>query len=225
MASQMETISTTTTVSKHSQQQLPPNTRLSLWLVPPEPQRTTLQSEIDRLAKQYGGPTFPPHVTLMGRIEVTTLQEQQLVIDRLHSAIRRRQQQQQQQPGSIKCRFESFLTFPQCWNQALIAEMEQTPDLIELCDLVRQAVGQTQSGWKFPSPSNVPHLSLFYGTEDSVPAITDISTVLLPLSFDAHKMEVYRLQTGLEYVPTWERMATIDLCYHDNDNSNINCKK
>ncbi|KAG7355672.1 cyclic phosphodiesterase-like protein [Nitzschia inconspicua] len=168
----------------HSPQRRPPNTQLSLWLIPPEPQRTTLQSEIDRLAKQYGGPTFPPHVTLLGRIEVATRQEQQLVIDRLHSAIRRRQQQQQQQqqPGSIECRFESILTFPQCWNQALIAEMEQTPDFIELCDLVRQAVGQThsQSGWKFPSPSDVPHLSLFYGTEHSVPAITDITTGLLP---------------------------------------------
>jgi hypothetical protein len=38
--------------------------KASLWLVPAEPDRAMLRSHIDRLALEYGTPSFEPHITL-----------------------------------------------------------------------------------------------------------------------------------------------------------------
>eukprot|EP00957_Ditylum_brightwellii_P199114 15177780-Ditylum_brightwellii.AAC.1 len=45
---------------------------LSLWLLPPEPHYTTLQTEIDTLSSSSSNkyyPTFLPHVTVLGGVE------------------------------------------------------------------------------------------------------------------------------------------------------------
>jgi len=41
----------------------------TIWIIPPEPVLTQLRSAIETLAKKYGGPTFTPHMTLLGDIE------------------------------------------------------------------------------------------------------------------------------------------------------------
>lgn len=202
-------------------------TELSIWLMPPEPERTTLQQEIDLLAQHYRGPTFAPHVTLLGRVTVSSPKDEQLVIEQLNKAFSKRRQQQQDNgsDSSIACHFSKLLTFPHSWNQALIAEMKVTPQFLELCNLVRRALGQQQPStttttvssteWEFPPPSSVPHLSFFYGESGDGSSIADDPSLqnksLLPMSFDAHQVDVYRTRAGLEYVPTWERIATLDL--------------
>lgn len=40
----------------------------SIWIEPKGPLAARLQKEIDYLADAYGGPTFPPHVTLVGGV-------------------------------------------------------------------------------------------------------------------------------------------------------------
>ncbi len=44
--------------------------KYSLWLVPPEPLHSDLTQVIHQLAQQYDGPTFEPHITLLGDLEM-----------------------------------------------------------------------------------------------------------------------------------------------------------
>jgi len=40
----------------------------SLWLLPPEPQRTRLATLMQDLARAHDAPIFPPHITLLGQL-------------------------------------------------------------------------------------------------------------------------------------------------------------
>jgi 2'-5' RNA ligase len=44
--------------------------RFSLWLVPDGAAADAYQAVIDRLAREHGGPVFPPHLTLLGSITI-----------------------------------------------------------------------------------------------------------------------------------------------------------
>jgi 2'-5' RNA ligase len=43
----------------------------SIWIVPPEPARTALAAQIDRLSAEYATPRFPPHVTVLGDLALS----------------------------------------------------------------------------------------------------------------------------------------------------------
>ena len=47
---------------------MPESGRFSLWLVPDGAAADAYQTVIDRLAREHGGPVFPPHLTLFGSI-------------------------------------------------------------------------------------------------------------------------------------------------------------
>jgi hypothetical protein len=49
-----------------SLQPVPSEGEFSLWLLPPEPFVSRYRELIHRLSREYGTPTFPPHLTLLG---------------------------------------------------------------------------------------------------------------------------------------------------------------
>lgn len=43
--------------------------KYSIWVIPPEPIYSQLKTIIDDLAGEFDGPTFEPHMTLVGDID------------------------------------------------------------------------------------------------------------------------------------------------------------
>mmetsp|Transcript_38389 Transcript_38389/g.44225 ORF Transcript_38389/g.44225 Transcript_38389/m.44225 type:complete len:394 (+) Transcript_38389:57-1238(+) len=181
----MTTTSTTVTTITRKKKIL-----LSLWLIPPggeEAEGTnddddknrhnhkdkqqkkhnvyqSAQQLVNELSEQYNGPTFIPHVTIVGGIEVDSEEEARQLSKKLQEGLSTTsyvdsstsgggtRTRTTNTPTGIECRFKARLVSePSCWNQALIVEMEPSNSFVQLCQRSRQLLGMEQ-----PQQQNQP---------------------------------------------------------------------
>jgi len=222
------TTATTTTVTKKKKKD---KVHLSLWLIPPGGEEAgtndddengtnnqhnykqqkhkhnvyqSAQQLVNELAEQYNGPTFIPHVTIVGGIEVDTEEDALRLATKLQEGFS--QKATTTNFESIDCHFKARLVSePSCWNQALIVEMDPSNSFVKLCQRSRQLLGMEQpnqqqyqhqqqpnqqqqegkeeqrcaSCLSFPPPARVPHMSLYYGVPPTIPdpATIDVSRI------------------------------------------------
>jgi hypothetical protein len=172
---------------------------LSVWLYPPQAALLDIQDQIDMLAEDRG-PSFLPHVTLIGGIPCQS-EEQALQMGRaLQHGLRGF--------GEVPCHFSATpKTSEGVWSQALYLTMDETDLFIKLCETCRVILG-FELPCTFAPPAHKPHMSLFYGVTD----IPDASEVEPVKSFEASTIAIWT--TGLSTlasVPNWKEMSVIKL--------------
>lgn len=116
----------------------------SLWLMPKEEHYERFTELIKRLAKQYGGPTFLPHVTLLGEFPQSE-EETIKLTERLVTG---------QKPFPITLRQIDYQDFH---FRALFIKADLTKPLVNLHEKAKKLFGMEDI------PSYMPHLSLLYG--------------------------------------------------------------
>lgn len=169
-----------------------PANRFSLWLVPHSAVSDVFQAIIDRLAQEHGGPSFSPHVTLLGGI----------VADEADIVERARRLAAQTAPFTMHL---DDVGTGETYFQSLFAIVRSTPALLA----VREAAEQT-----FPeSPGGVylPHLSLLYGhpTPETKQTIIQALRGALPTSCEARALVLYHTGAGMA---DWRHVLTAPLC-------------
>lgn len=151
--------------------------RYSLWIVPEGDVEAALQTVVDRLAREHGGPSFAPHVTLFGSLEGA---ETDVV-----SASR-----------ALAGRIAPFTIYlddvgtGETYFQSLFALVRPTPELLAAREAAQQAFPDV------PAAPYMPHLSLLYGhpTTETKRAIVEALRGTLPPSFQVRTLVVN--QTG-----------------------------
>lgn len=115
---------------------------VSLWWLVDEPDDSELSALIERLSLAHGGPVFPPHVTLLGGIDLPE-----------HTVLGRTE---------ALCRALSPVTLvlddyghEARWTRWLFRFVRQTPAVMEAGALARSQFGMDKPF--------TPHLSLLYG--------------------------------------------------------------
>lgn len=116
----------------------------TLWLVPQGEVYNKFSTLIKKLASEYGGPVFVPHVTLLGDIE---LSEDEMVK-------RMKQLIMDQQPFQVNLDQISYEDF---YFRALIVKAEKNASLQTLHEKTKQIFDMHNI------PSYMAHLSLLYG--------------------------------------------------------------
>ena len=137
-----------------------------LWLKPSGTVCKTLARSIRHLANELGGPTFDPHVTLLGDL-IGTEQEH---VQRSRIAAR------QLRPFSITLSEVSYLNQ---YFQCLFMRVEKSPPVISAHMLVRRV-------FEKPDAAYMPHLSLAYGFHPESRKMAAINRLSpdLPISFE-----------------------------------------
>jgi hypothetical protein len=173
---------------------------LSLWLVPLKMTKERIEEQIDKLAENRG-PTFGPHVTVIGGIpcqsESDALEMAKILQDGLRGF------------GEVPCGFSSVPdTSKGVWSQALFLTMEMSAPFMDLCEQARALLGMDTENWTFAPPVGMPHISLFYGVEN-IPEKSEVK----PISpFHSYTLTLWRTDPPtLEGVPNWKQVAVIDL--------------
>lgn len=158
---------------------MPTTARYSLWLAPDGADEDTLQAIIDRLAAQHGGPSFPPHLTLLSGI-VTTETD---VVERA------RRLAAQSAPVTLHL---DGIGVDETYFQSLFAAVRPTPELVGLRVAAREIFPEA------PDPYR-PHISLLYGhpTPETKRSIAAAERGGLPSSVEATTLVV---MTGHEVV-------------------------
>lgn len=146
----------------------------SIWLMPEGESFDKLQNIISDLGKRYGGPIFPPHVTLLGSIE----QEEEKVVSACEEI-------------SKKTRGMSLyldkVVLTAAYFQSLFFNVRSNPEIIEANNLVKNVLGVSKE--KFH-----PHLSILYGALDpkhKEKIVRDLSE-LLPISLKMSKLRLIK---------------------------------
>ena len=154
---------------------MPSETRYSLWLVPGGAVDGDLQAVVDRLAREHGGPTFPPHVTLFGGIVGP---EDDVVA-------RSRGLAAQIAPFTV---YLDDVDVGETYFQSLFATARPTPELLAAREAAQQAFSDVTA-----EPYR-PHLSLLYGDlpAETKRAILDRLRGTLPPSFEAQTLVLVR---------------------------------
>lgn len=165
--------------------------RFSLWLVPDGAVNDTLQAVVDRLAREHGGPTFPPHVTWLGGI----------VAEEADVVARSRRLAAQTAPFTIHL---DDLGVGETYFQSLFATARPSPELLAARRAAERAFPEASAG------AYDPHLSLLYGhpTPETKAAIIGALRGTLPPSFEARAMMLYRTGSGMA---DWRHVLTAPL--------------
>ena len=156
--------------------------RFSLWFVPEAGAvNDALQTIIDRLASEHGGPTFPPHLTLLSGI----VAPEDDVVERARRLAAT--------SGPITLHLDDIGT-DETYFQSLFAVVRPTPALVGLRAAARTVFPEA------PDPYR-PHVSLLYGhpSAETKQAIRAAFIGSLPPSCEARALIV---QTGRE-VADW----------------------
>lgn len=225
--------------------------KLSLWLIPPggtEEEKKqdaasnantntsdansvyeTTKTIIDTLAQKYHGPTFIPHVTILGGIEVANDRD----AIRLGESLRDGLLSSSVGSDGIECNFQykNFIKEPESWNQAMIFEMDRTESFSKLCKLSRKIINMEQNNNQndndkdeciaFPPPAREPHMTLYYGLPPNAPSsVSDVDVSKLfvsgsgsaTLSCTSHRVMLWKTNPStVEGVPDWTPIIDIQL--------------
>jgi hypothetical protein len=182
------------------------NRKFSLWLMPQEQQMTKLKVEQARILSQNPAlPSFEPHITLIGGVEISTccdVQEIQCqsndsggnnideeaaknVLAKLQSAF--------DGFGSIECEFDEDQGVKAMihadgtvkWNQASLAIVKQTKQYTKAMDTADKALfgsSSTKFERHYREPVLQPHYSFIY-TDDATLALKLEKTLKCPSTF------------------------------------------
>jgi hypothetical protein len=175
--------------------------KISVWLMPPSDAAKRIEKQVDKIAEKYKSPKFHPHVTVVGGIEVQSSQEAYRMAESLKKGLKHF--------GRVPCSFDPEIrSYPTCWNQSLIATVEVSDAFFNLCQISRDILDLNPKNWTFPSPANVPHMSLFYGLGN----IPDVSTVKPIESFEAHKIAIWKtVSSDISGVDGWVELDSFSL--------------
>ena len=172
----------------------------------------------------------------MGGIEVATDHEAIRLGKQLRHGLR---QSSNNLGDGIQCRFhrQNFRQEPDCWNQALILEMDRTASFLQLCRVARTIIQnattpppsqqhpettpnqEEEDEVTFPPPARVPHLSLYYGRPPRAPsslAAVDLSAFFVDsattVAYTAHRVMLWKTTPStVEGVPEWTPITEIHL--------------
>ncbi|DBA77639.1 TPA: hypothetical protein ACH3X1_009437 [Trebouxia sp. C0004] len=175
----------------------------SIWLEPKGPLAAQLQKEIDYLADAYGGPTFPPHVTLVGGVNGT---EEQIVecakglADNL-------------QPYRIKFNHPAYGGM---YHQCVYMLCHQDDAAMRAGQLSKETFSQGQTS------SYMPHLSLLYSDIDEHVRKQALEVVKKRLNghsvvklqdngFDVDSIHVYITNPDDKLCKTWKRIQELPI--------------
>jgi hypothetical protein len=174
---------------------------LSLWLVPPITRKDKIKRQFDKLAANRG-PSFDPHVTIIGGIQCQSEMHAQEMVKTLQEGLKGF--------GPVPLGFSSrAFTSKGVWSQALFLTLEPSAPLMNLCVQSRALLEMDTENWRFAPPVNMPHLSLFYGEEANIPDKNEV--VPIP-SFHSSTLALWSTDPPtLEGVPKWKEIAVIDL--------------
>ena len=176
-------------------------TTLSLWLMPPEPNRKEIQEQINTFAANNNGPVFVPHITVIGGITCQSEKHLAEIVKKLRGGLKGF--------GSVPCRLVSGpFTSKGVWSQAYFMVLDMCAPFMNWCQKSRAILGHDTERWRFASPADLPHLSLFYGTSN-IPDKMSVKKIHPSQSF-----ELALWQTDpqtIDGVPRWKEVATIDL--------------
>jgi 2'-5' RNA ligase len=168
---------------------VPTTARYSLWLVPEGADEDALQAIIDRLAAQYGGPSFPPHLTLLSGI----VTDEADVVERTRRLASR---------GAPVALHIDGIGTDETYFQSLFAVVRPTPELVGLRAVAREIFPEA------PDPYR-PHISLLYGhpSAETKQTIAAAERGNLPASVEARALVV---MTGHE-VAQWRYAVRVRL--------------
>lgn len=157
-----------------------------LFLEPEGSIRDACADLIQAFASEYGGPVFPPHITLAARIEV---EDENLVLEKAREL------------AQTLTPFELRLGEPAgeaSFFRALYLLVPMTPEL-------RHAHARAREHFGLPEGNFVPHLSLFYGliTDSTRDAMKErVTAIPDPLRID--RLTVYRTEGTAD---RWEQIG------------------
>jgi len=165
--------------------------RYSLWLQPEGAVADALRAVIDRLAQEYGGPAFAPHLTLFGSFDATEAR----ALDgaaRLAASLA---------PITI---YLDDIGAGDTYFQSLFALARPTPEVLAARDAAYATFPDT------PRVPFMPHVSLLYGhpAPATKRAIIDTLGGTLPPSFTARFLTLNA--TGPD-VAAWRQPLRADL--------------
>mmetsp|Transcript_17181 Transcript_17181/g.31106 ORF Transcript_17181/g.31106 Transcript_17181/m.31106 type:complete len:268 (+) Transcript_17181:425-1228(+) len=188
----------------------PPYKFLSLWLLPPQPERDRLAEQIAHLSKTYNGSApFVPHVTVLGCVPCESVKHGKHLGRRLEKRLTG--------TGGIPCRFRDEIvsmyddsTGKLIWSQSCLSIMARSEEFMNLLERSREATGMANGAeWMFPGPLREPHMSHYYGSESPPP----VSQVQRPPDFVAHEVALFVTSPGsVAGVKEWVQRTLIKLC-------------
>jgi hypothetical protein len=174
---------------------------LSLWLIPPVTSKDKIKRQFDKLAANRG-PSFDPHVTIIGGIQCQSESHAQEMVKTLQEGLKGFG------PVPVGSSARAF-TSKGVWSQALFLTVESSAPMMNLCVQSRALLGMDTEKWRFAPPVNMPHLSLFYGEEANIPDKNEV--VPIP-SFHSSTLALWSTDPPtLEGVPKWKEIAVIDI--------------
>mmetsp|Transcript_34722 Transcript_34722/g.64632 ORF Transcript_34722/g.64632 Transcript_34722/m.64632 type:complete len:203 (-) Transcript_34722:79-687(-) len=186
----------------------------SLWLLPDSGvQQEKLDSLVNEMADRFNSSRFDFHVTLLGGIKSSDLDEMKSTVARVASML---------QPFDISFGDDSIAVFD-TWNQNVLLLAAESAELKAANLAARRAfLDPLAQESAFADPSGRPHGSLLYGPHSMEVREAAVSWVreeaawiLQPWSFRATRVVLYETQTPAEKrwegVPTWKRVAEFPL--------------
>lgn len=122
--------------------------KYSIWIIPPEPLYTKLKNIIDNLSKDFNGPSFEPHMTILGDIDAD-LTDIKAKAHTLASTI----DKLDLSTGTV--------SFSTTYFQSVFVRITSTAALMQLNLNAKQL-------FNMPDSVFMPHISLLYGDHDMV---------------------------------------------------------
>lgn len=161
--------------------------KYSIWVIPPEPVFSQVQSVVQTLSLQYTGPLFEPHLTILGGVEAELPQVIQATKTIAASC------------NQLQLTLDA-ISFSTTYFQSVLVRVQATAQLLQLNLDLKKALVQENTLY-------MPHLSLLYGNHDMPTREKAASQIQLPpLSFAV---------TSFVIVPStldpseWQHLATV----------------
>jgi len=176
------------------------------------------QEVIDELAEKYNGPTFIPHVTIVGGIQVDSEDGVHDIVNKLQKGFASHYNRNTVIDGTFKGILEELST----WSQAVAIEMIPSNSFLELCKVSKSLLHIDDGDCStFSPPNKVPHMSLYYGLPPNVPDASSIDLSWIfgedtpeDKSFQSSIVQLWKTTPStLEGVPDWELVHDFDFKY------------
>ena len=175
----------------------------SVWLLVPEPQRSTVVAAMKAAADAHGLPTSEPHITLLGDAGTGTEAEMTAKLAALAGI------------GAVPCNFPKSGAVTAGsgapWNQSAVAVPALTPELSRAHRAARQAFrgesAEAVATDAWAPPLRQPHVSLAYGNPPEM-----VATLDTPPDYVADTAAVFSCTPPtLAGVPNWRQVARVSL--------------
>lgn len=165
----------------------------ALWLIPAPAFAAPLRAVINELSLTFGGPDFPPHITLLSKIPTsaqTRLKDIQILAETIDPI--------EVNGAHLACSSEYF--------RAIVLEIPPSGALLEARAHAERLFA------RHSSRPFLPHLSLAYGHIDQTRAAAECTTIQkrLPQSFVLCALELVHASTDIA-VESWRAVGTFPL--------------